>query len=132
MESQNILIKNATIINPLGNGKTEEKNADVLIVEDKIAEIGNAIDESNAEKIIDATDKILMPGLVNTHTHISMSLLRGIADDLELDTWLNDHIWPMEAHLSREYCYIGALLGAAEYNHIFRHVLLYGWCRTGS
>ena len=95
MESQNILIKNATIINPLGNGKTEEKNADVLIVEDKIAEIGNAIDESNAEKIIDATDKILMPGLVNTHTHISMSLLRGIADDLELDTWLNDHIWPM-------------------------------------
>ena len=77
MESQNILIKNATIINPLGNGKTEEKNADVLIVEDKIAEIGNAIDESNAEKIIDATDKILMPGLVNTHTHISMSLLRG-------------------------------------------------------
>ena len=78
MESQNILIKNATIINPLGNGKTEEKNADVLIVEDKIAEIGNAIDESNAEKIIDATDKILMPGLVNTHTHISMSLLRGI------------------------------------------------------
>ena len=96
MESQNILIKNATIINPLGNGKTEEKNADVLIVEDKIAEIGNAIDESNAEKIIDATDKILMPGLVNTHTHISMSLLRGIADDLELDTWLNDHIWPMD------------------------------------
>ena len=114
MESQNILIKNATILNPLGNGKTEEKNADVLIVEDKIAEINETIDESNAEKVIDASDKILMPGLVNTHTHISMSLLRGIADDLELDTWLNDHIWPMEAHLNKEYCYIGALLGAAE------------------
>ena len=114
MESENILIKNATILNPLGNGKTEEKTSDLLIVEDKIAEISNDIDESNAEKLIDATDKILMPGLVNTHTHISMSLLRGIADDLELDTWLNDHIWPMEAHLNREYCYIGALLGAAE------------------
>ena len=114
MESQNILIKDATILNPLGNGKTEEKNADVLIVEDRIAEINKEIDESNAEKVIDASDKILMPGLVNTHTHISMSLLRGIADDLELDTWLNDHIWPMEAHLNREYCYIGALLGAAE------------------
>ena len=63
MESQNILIKNATILNPLGNGKTEEKSADVLIVEDRIAEINNSIDESNAEKIIDATDKILMPGL---------------------------------------------------------------------
>lgn len=114
MESQNILIKNAKILNPLGNGKTEEKNADVLIVEDKISEINKEIEESNAEKIIDASDKILMPGLVNTHTHISMSLLRGIADDLELDSWLNDYIWPMEAHLNREYCYIGALLGASE------------------
>ena len=80
MESQNILIKNASILNPLGNGKTEEKSADVLIVEDRIAEINNSIDESNAEKIIDATDKILMPGLVNTHTHISMSLLRGYVE----------------------------------------------------
>ena len=81
MESQNILIKNATIINPLGNGKTEEKNADVLIVEDKIAEIGNAIDESNAEKIIDAKDKILKQGLVNTNTHISTSHLRANDDE---------------------------------------------------
>ncbi|MBQ6813159.1 MAG: amidohydrolase family protein [Methanobrevibacter sp.] len=114
MESQSILIKNASILNPIGNGKTESKNSDLLIIDDKIAEIKRGIDESSAEKVIDATDKILMPGFVNTHTHISMSLLRGIADDLELDTWLNDHIWPMEAHLCEEYCYIGALLGAAE------------------
>ena len=61
MESQNILIKNATILNPLGNGQTEEKNADVLIVEDRIAEINDTIDESNAEKIISNldSDKIL-------------------------------------------------------------------------
>lgn len=114
MESQSILIKNANILNPIGNGQTETKNSDLLIVDDKISEISAGIDESSADKIIDASDKILMPGLVNTHTHISMSLLRGIADDLELDTWLNDHIWPMEAHLSEEYCYIGALLGACE------------------
>ena len=114
MESQSILIKNASILNPIGNGKTEEFKKDLLIVDDKISQIEEEIDESSADKIIDASDKILMPGLVNTHTHISMSLLRGIADDLELDTWLNDHIWPMEAHLSEEYCYIGALLGACE------------------
>ena len=114
MESQSILIKNANILNPIGNGQTETKNSDLLIVDDKISEISACIDESSADKIIDASDKILMPGLVNTHTHISMSLLRGIADDLELDTWLNDHIWPMEAHLCEEYCYIGALLGACE------------------
>lgn len=114
MESQSILIKNASILNPIGDGKTEEFKKDLLIVDDKISQIDEDIDESNADKIIDASDKILMPGFVNTHTHISMSLLRGIADDLELDTWLNDHIWPMEAHLSEEYCYIGALLGACE------------------
>ena len=55
-----------------------------------------------------------MPGLINTHTHISMNLFRGLADDMELDSWLNDHIWPMEAKLNGEYCYIGALLAQIE------------------
>ena len=56
----------------------------------------------------------MLPGLVNTHTHLSMTLFRGLADDLSLDSWLNDHIWPMEANLNGDYCYIGALLGAVE------------------
>jgi 5-methylthioadenosine/S-adenosylhomocysteine deaminase len=55
-----------------------------------------------------------MPGLVNTHNHISMNLFRGLADDLELDTWLNDNIWPMESHLNANYCYIGALFADVE------------------
>ena len=79
-----------------------------------IAEIADEIDESNADKIIDAEGKILLPGLINTHTHLSMTLFRGLADDLSLDSWLNDHIWPMEANLNGDYCYIGALLGAVE------------------
>ncbi|MDL2246966.1 amidohydrolase family protein, partial [Methanobrevibacter sp. OttesenSCG-928-K11] len=54
------------------------------------------------------------PGFINTHTHLSMTLFRSIADDLDLDSWLNDHIWPLEAKLNKEYCYIGALLGAIE------------------
>ena len=113
MESQEILIKDATILNPLGNGECEEKKASVLIKDDKIAEIADDIDEG-VDKVINAKGKILMPGFVNTHTHLSMTLLRGIADDMALDTWLNDHIWPMEAHLNRDYCYAGALLGALE------------------
>ena len=111
---EDILIKNAKILNPLGNGQCEEKKASVLISEGKIAEISEDIENADAEKIIDAQDKILMPGLVNTHTHISMSLFRGLADDLALDSWMNDHIWPMESHLTKEYTYIGALLGAIE------------------
>ena len=79
-----------------------------------IFEISDEIDDSNVDKIINADGKILLPGLINTHTHLSMTLFRGLADDLSLDSWLNEHIWPMEANLNGEYCYIGALLGAVE------------------
>ncbi|TMG73310.1 MAG: TRZ/ATZ family hydrolase [Betaproteobacteria bacterium] len=57
----------------------------------------------------------LIPGLVNLHTHASMTLMRGLADDLPLMTWLKDHIWPVEAkHVSPEFVYDGTLLACAE------------------
>ena len=111
MSNNTILIKNAFILNP---NNFEEKRQSLLIKNDLIAEISDEIDETNVDKIIDASGKILLPGLVNTHTHLSMTLFRGLADDLSLDSWLNDHIWPMEANLNGDYCYIGALLGAVE------------------
>ncbi|WP_298521706.1 amidohydrolase family protein [uncultured Methanobrevibacter sp.] len=111
MTENTILIKDAFILNP---NNFEEKKQSLLIKNDLIAEIADEIDESNADKIIDGEGKILLPGLINTHTHLSMTLFRGLADDLSLDSWLNDHIWPMEANLNGEYCYIGALLGAIE------------------
>ncbi|WP_407454948.1 amidohydrolase family protein [Methanobrevibacter sp.] len=111
MTDNTILIKNAVILSP--NINFEGKQS-LLIKDDIIAEISPEIDESNVDKIIDATDKILLPGLINSHTHLSMTLFRGLADDLSLDSWLNDHIWPMEANLNGDYCYIGALLGAVE------------------
>ena len=106
-----ILIKNAFILSP---NNFEGKKQSLLIKDDLIAEISDEIDEAGADKIIDAEGKILLPGLINTHTHLSMTLFRGLADDLSLDSWLNDHIWPMEANLNGDYCYIGALLGAVE------------------
>ena len=106
-----ILIKNALILN---SNNFENKKQSLLIKDDFIAEISDDIEDSKADKIIDAEGKILLPGLVNTHTHLSMTLFRGLADDLSLDSWLNDHIWPMEANLNGEYCYIGALLAAVE------------------
>ncbi len=60
-------------------------------------------------------DHAVMPGLVNGHTHSAMTLLRGIADDLALMDWLNNHIWPAEgAHVSRAFCVDGVRLAAAE------------------
>jgi len=117
METANILIKDAIIVNPNEN-TVESFKGDLLIENDKIAEIArknqSPISTNGIEKVIEAENKILMPGLINTHTHISMNLFRGLADDMELDEWLNNHIWPTEAGLNGEYCYIGALLALVE------------------
>jgi 5-methylthioadenosine/S-adenosylhomocysteine deaminase len=64
---------------------------------------------------IDATGCAVMPGLVNTHTHLPMTCFRGLADDLPLMEWLHEHMFPAEAkHVNREMIYRGALLGLAE------------------
>ena len=108
MESKNILIKDAVIIS------NEIKKGSLLIQDDKIEEISDKIGITDADEVINAEGKVLIPGLVNTHTHLSMTLMRGLADDIPLDKWLNNHIWPVEAELNGEYCYAGALLACAE------------------
>ena len=117
METKNILIKDAIILkqeNIKGKIVQSATKESLLIENDKIAEISPKIDPIAIDHVIDGTNKILMPGLINTHTHISMNLFRGLADDMELDTWLNEHIWPMEAKLNGDHCYIGALLAQIE------------------
>jgi len=108
MESKNILIKGATIIaNKIIKGS-------LLIQNDKIVEISDKIGVNDADEVINADGKVLIPGLVNTHTHLSMTLMRGLADDMQLEKWLNNYIWPVEANLDGEHCYVGALLACAE------------------
>ncbi|QYZ67501.1 MAG: N-ethylammeline chlorohydrolase [Gammaproteobacteria bacterium (ex Lamellibrachia satsuma)] len=64
---------------------------------------------------LELTGHALIPGLINAHTHASMSLLRGLADDLPLMTWLNEHIWPAEGHwVSEEFVHDGTQLAIAE------------------
>lgn len=68
-----------------------------------------------AMEVIDAGGGIIMPGLVNTHCHLPMTLFRGLADDLPLMEWLNEHIFPAEAqHINPASVYLGALLGCSE------------------
>jgi 5-methylthioadenosine/S-adenosylhomocysteine deaminase len=68
-----------------------------------------------AQEVIDAEGGIIMPGLVNTHTHLPMTLFRGLADDLPLSVWLNEYIFPAEAeHITPETVRIGALAACAE------------------
>ena len=66
-------------------------------------------------RVVDLGEHILIPGLVNAHTHAAMTLMRGIADDLPLMRWLEEHIWPAEAkHVSPEFVHDGTLLAIAE------------------
>ena len=65
-------------------------------------------------KQIDASGKIVMPGLINTHTHVAMALLRGISDDVPLMEWLEQHIWPIEGKMGYQEIYDGARLGILE------------------
>jgi 5-methylthioadenosine/S-adenosylhomocysteine deaminase len=67
------------------------------------------------DTVIDCTGCIIMPGLINAHNHCAMSLFRGIADDLPLDAWLNNYIFPVESRfVSPEFVYLGTKLSAAE------------------
>lgn len=100
-----ILIKNAF------DGKGQ---IDLLIEGNKIARIAEHIEPPSACTVIDATDKAVIPGLINTHTHAAMTLLRGYGDDLPLMTWLQDYIWPVEDQMSEEDVYIGAKLAMLE------------------
>ncbi len=69
----------------------------------------------SATQTIDCTDHIIMPGLINAHTHLPMSLLRGLADDLRLDVWLHGYILPVEREfVNPEFCFLGTLLSCAE------------------
>lgn len=109
------------------NGTIVTVNPDFDVIKDgavgvrdrKIVYVGPAADipggAGYASGIIDADGGLVMPGLVNAHTHIPMSLFRGLSDDIPLDQWLNEHIFPAEkAHITPETVKTGALLSCAE------------------
>lgn len=90
----------------------------VAVKSGKIVAVGRSADIAKrytAASTYDARGSIVLPGLVNTHTHAAMTLLRGIADDLPLDRWLQEHIFPAEGkNVSPEFVYDGTLLAALE------------------
>jgi len=111
-----ILITNALLLPAPGIPETVE-HAFVAVRGGLIEQTGPMSDlpHREAAETIDADGCLVMPGLVNTHCHGAMTLFRGLADDLELGAWLNDHIFPAEAaHVSPEMVYRCSLLAAAE------------------
>jgi len=90
----------------------------VVIKDGRIVAVGPAADlggRYEAEQTIDCAGQVVMPGLINAHTHVPMSLLRGLADDLRLDVWLYGYMLPVEREfVNEESCYYGTLLSCAE------------------
>jgi len=103
------------------NVAVDGKSVDIFVDETgTIAGIGKNEREKHkgeAEFIIDGDGAIALPGLVNTHTHAAMTLLRGYADDMILQDWLAQKIWPLEAHLTGEDVYWGTRLACLEMIH---------------
>ncbi len=110
----------------LSNGTVITMNEDlevfpqgaVVVKDGLIVAVGPVADlngKYEAEQTLDCTGQVIMPGLINAHTHVPMSLLRGLADDLRLDVWLYGYMLPVEREfVDEEFCYYGTLLSCAE------------------
>jgi 5-methylthioadenosine/S-adenosylhomocysteine deaminase len=108
-----ILIKGGTLLTLTERGVIDA--GDVEIDGSRISYVGKTKkQDSEFEKVINASGFFVMPGLVNTHTHLAMVLMRGIADDVPLQKWLNNAIFPIESKLGKDDIYFGSLLALIE------------------
>jgi 5-methylthioadenosine/S-adenosylhomocysteine deaminase len=80
----------------------------------RVVAIGPDVDAEADDEVLDGAGRVLLPGLVNGHTHAAMALFRGFAGDLALMDWLQDHIWPAEARLDADDVYWGTRLACLE------------------
>lgn len=108
-----LLIKNVTAVTMEAHEPVIE-HCNIGVDGGKIVWVGSGLPAEEADRVIDGAGRIAMPGLVNTHTHIPMTLLRGYADDYALQEWLHEHIFPAEHNLDARCVRAGALLGLAE------------------
>ncbi|HYX27730.1 MAG TPA: amidohydrolase [Pyrinomonadaceae bacterium] len=112
-----LIIKGGTIVTMDGSRHVID-NGGVAVKAGRVVAVGKSADidrEYTAREIVDATGKVVIPGLINGHTHVPMTLFRGIADDLDLQEWLTKYIFPAEAkNVTEDFVRVGTRLGLAE------------------
>ena len=114
MPSCDLLLTNATILT-MDEAFTVHEAGSVAIAGDTIVAVGPDAQGYQAAETIDCGGSIVMPGMINAHTHVPMALLRGLADDLRLDVWLMGYMLPVEREFVRpEFVDLGTRLGCAE------------------
>lgn len=109
--AKSILIKDISWIVTQNPKREILKDQSVYIEDGKITKIGKI--NEKADLIVEAKNKLVMPGPVNTHTHLGMTVLRGYLDDMELHNWLKKS-WSVESKLTKEDVYLSSLLGCIE------------------
>lgn len=108
-------MKNAFYADYIYYNNEIHKNSYLLVNNDIVTGISNSKDNLNDYNIKEFSNSAIFPGLINTHNHLGMGIMRGMADDLPLMTWLKEHIWPVERKmLSEEFVYYSTLLSVAE------------------
>ena len=113
-DTSDILITHGTLLT-MNRDLEILEDAYVLIRGDSIRAMGTVMpDGLRASRVIDAKGGLVLPGLVNGHTHAAMTLFRGLADDLPLMEWLNHYIFPVERRMDADFVYTGTLLACAE------------------
>jgi 5-methylthioadenosine/S-adenosylhomocysteine deaminase len=92
------------------------RNQDILVDGNRIEAVQatGQVDASHFRQVIDARGMLAMPGLINTHSHVPMVIFRGLAEDVSIEKWFNDYMWPLESNLQEDDVYWGMLLGLAE------------------
>jgi 5-methylthioadenosine/S-adenosylhomocysteine deaminase len=111
-----LLIKNAAVVTVNDQGDLFPEGY-LLIEGDRIKALGEGAppeEIAGADQVIDASHKALMPGMINAHTHLFQTFLRGLADDKPLLEWLKTAIWPVAAVMTEEDAYVSGLLGMVE------------------
>lgn len=111
-----LAIVGCTALVPQGGGLAFEDDVTIEVNEGRIAAIGRVRErnEPSAKRRIDARGLYALPGFINAHTHAAMTLFRGAVEDVAVDAWFNDHVWPMEVNLEPRDVWLGAMLGCAE------------------
>ena len=112
-----LIVSGGTVVT-MDASKRLIENGAVAIAKDKIVAVGTSAEINRqfvSKQTINANGKVVIPGLINTHTHVPMSLFRGIADDLDLQEWLTKYIFPAEAkNVTEAFVRAGTQLGLAE------------------
>ncbi|RMG21806.1 MAG: amidohydrolase [Methanobacteriota archaeon] len=115
MSEETILVKAKYIVQNTSSYPSVLKDGAILIQNGKIMKVASEQEfTDHADLVYDFPNHAVMPGIANAHSHAAMTLFRGYADDLPLQQWLNEYIWPIERKMTKDDVYLGAKLAAVE------------------